>query len=250
MTDTEKNAFRKFLSRLSWKFVLLEWTSVLLLVILGIAWLQLPDSHLWQFVLSILLAVVLVAAALSFLAESFRRLRKPESSSPLWLRAIWILLFVAIWWLLHKPFDIGRAHEALFAGYWNSKLSPHMRVLFSFPRLVNLQEYFYSFLGWLIDVLLLPLAIEAGGVRLRADMGKNVLRVYRQWMYWVAAFIAMAAGMKITGWLVNWMPGKGVAAETMSVLSRLSIAYTIDILFWCFVLALVTEYLSASDAQR
>ncbi len=244
MIEAGKKAFRNIFSRLSLKFVLMQWIGFLVLALMTVVWLQLPDSHVWQFALSILLALVLSSAALAFLAVSFRWLRKPVSASPLWLRGIWILLFVAVWWLLQKPIDLGRAHEDLYAGYWNSKLSHHWRIFFSYPRLMSWQEHFYDLVVWLVNALLLPWTIEAGAVSLRASTWKNVSHVYRRWFYWLATFIVMLVGVKITSLLVNWTPGKGLAGEIISLLLRLSVAYTIDVLLWCFVIALVVEYLS------
>ncbi len=50
------------------------------------------------------------------------------------------------------------------------------------------------------------------------------------------------AGSYITSLLVGWTPGHGTTTEVLSVLLRLGFAYTLDILLWCFVLALVAVY--------
>lgn len=251
MASTEKNAFRRALSSLKLKFVSWLWGGILVLGLLSVAWLQMPDSHAWQLVLSIFFGLALAFAFLSLLAQSFRWLRKPESASALWVRAVWILLFVGLWFLLQKPIGIGREHEGLYAGFWNSKLSPHMRILFNYSRLVNLQEYFYNLLSWLLSALLLPWMFEGGAVGLYKGIQRRVLHVYLRWQYWLTALVAIYGASKISGWLLDWLPGKSVAGQIVSVLARLGLAYSISILVWCFVLAMVSNYLidSASPAQ-
>lgn len=247
MTSIRTNAFRRALSSASPKFVLLQWICFLILALLSMAWLQMPDSHVWQFALSVVIALALAFAFLALLAESFRWLRKPESTSRLWLRAVWIALFIGLWFLLQKPIGIGREHEGLYAGFWNSKLSPHMRILFSYTRLIALQEYFYDLLAWLVSAILLPLAIEAGAVGIYKGFQKRVLRVYLRWQYWLTMLIAAFAAFKISGFLLGWLPGKGVTGEVISVLVRLGVAYTVCILLWCFVQSLVSNYLADSS---
>ena len=49
----------------------------------------------------------------------------------------------------------------------------------------------------------------------------------------------------ITWALADWTPDAGLIGQTVSILGRLGIAYSVDILLWCFVLALIAYYLRA-----
>jgi hypothetical protein len=41
----------------------------------------------------------------------------------------------------------------------------------------------------------------------------------------------------VTGLLVDWTPGRSTKAQIVSVLSRLLVAYTLDIVLLCWVIA-------------
>ncbi len=50
-------------------------------------------------------------------------------------------------------------------------------------------------------------------------------------------------GSALTWALADWTPAAGLAGQTLSIVARLGIAYTVDILLWCFLLGLVAYYL-------
>ncbi|MDX6456483.1 MAG: hypothetical protein QOE55_180, partial [Acidobacteriaceae bacterium] len=50
-------------------------------------------------------------------------------------------------------------------------------------------------------------------------------------------------GSAITWALADWTPDAGLVGQTFSVIARLGVAYTLDILLWCFLLALAAYYL-------
>ena len=85
------------------------------------------------------------------------------------------------------------------------------------------------------------MAAVATGKNARTFRGLSY--VYQRWQYWAAVFLCGFAGTRLTAALVSWTPGKGLVGETLSVVTRLAIAYTADILLWCFVLALTAVYL-------
>jgi len=66
---------------------------------------------------------------------------------------------------------------------------------------------------------------------------------YKHWFYWLAVLVCGLGGSAITWALADWTPDAGLVGQTFSVVARLGIAYTVDILLWCFVLALAAYYL-------
>ena len=94
----------------------------------------------------------------------------------------------------------------------------------------------------------MPWVIELGGLGLYTGLRKNVFRVYRRGPYWLVTLLVTFVAFKINELLVNWVPGKGVLGEIISVLVRLGLAYTISILLWCFVLAFVCSCLAEDRA--
>jgi hypothetical protein len=135
----------------------------------------------------------------------------------------------------------GQNHETLFAGYWNSKFSAGQRNFFTFQRLVQWQDYFYDLLQWLLVALLLPVAFVRASKGLRGGW-PPIRRIYGHLTYWFFVVIFGLAGSDITSSLAGWTPGHGTTVEIISVLLRLGLAYTLDILLWCFVLALMAVY--------
>lgn len=234
---TLQAAFRKFRARI----VLLQWSGNLVLILLAFGWLQIADSHTWQFLFSLLTAVVLILTFLSLHAHTFRKLLETSSAASRWLRLLVLFAVIILGYFLLQLIGVGRSHEALFAGYWNSKFSAGQRSVFTFQRLVQWQDYFYDLLQWLFVAFLLPVAFVGAGIGLRGGW-PSIRRIYGYPTYWLLVVIFGLAGSYFTSSLAGWTPGHGTAVEIISVLLRIGFAYTLDILLWCFVLALMAIY--------
>jgi hypothetical protein len=234
---TLQAAFRK----LSTSVVLLQWCGNLVLILLAFAWLQIPDSHAWQFLFTLLTAAALILAFLGLHARTIRKLLVASPTASRWLRLLVLLAVIILGYFLLQLIGVGRSHETLFAGYWNSKFSAGQRSYFTFQRLVQWQDYFYDLLQWLLAALLLPVAFVGAGSGLRGGW-PSIRRIYGHLTFWVLVVIFGLTGSYITSLLAGWTPGHGTAAEIVSVLLRLGLAYTLDIILWCFVLALMAIY--------
>jgi hypothetical protein len=234
-------------AKLSTGVILLQWLGNLALILLALAWLQIPDSHTWQFVFSVLSAAALVLAWLSLYARTFQKLRNMPPMAPWWVRLLVLAGVVVLGYFVLQLIGIGRSHEALYAGYWNSQFSAHQRAFFTFERLVAWQDHFYDLMQWLLAALLLPIAFVGAIARLRG-IGAPICRIYRRGLYWLVVLISGFVGSWITSLLAQWTPGHGTTIEILSVLLRLGAAYTLDILLWCFVLALMAVY--AADQPK
>ncbi len=230
---TLKVAWGKMTARL----LAMLWVGNAAAILLALAWLQIPDSHVWQVAISALCGLLWVAGVLWLYADIFQRL-SAEPWPSMVRRIVVIVLVVVIAWLLLDAIGAGRAKEGLFAGYWNSKFSAHSRVFFTYPRLVAWQEAFYNVLQWALGTLLLAIAFAAAEWRRVTGICRNV------W-YWVVAAIATWAGLYLTGLLADWTPGHSTRMQIASVLLRLAVAYTINILLLCWVLAVA----SAADER-
>jgi hypothetical protein len=228
------------------KVVVLQWVGNLALMLLAALWLQIPDSHVWQFVLSILSGLVIVLAVLWLYTRTVSNLRRPVM--PALRRMLLLVLFVALWFLVLHSIGMLREKEPLLAGFWNSKLPPNLRYFFNYARLIAWQEYLYNLVQWIVAGFLLPLALESSTRGLSSTSLKRSVGVYRHWLYWLVVIIAGFAGTALAKGLAGWTPGKGIAVETVSLLARLGVVYTADILLWCFVLALTSIYLEAAEA--
>jgi hypothetical protein len=237
-------------SRLKGRIFPVQWVGNLLLMLLAAAWLQIPDSHGWQFVLSMLSGVLLVVAFLWLYIATFRHLRPSAVAPPRWLSCLLLGLFVGLWWLLVQPIAAGRAHESLVAGYLNSQSPTWVRYHLGYSKLVAWQERIYDCIHWLLAGLLLPIAMETCAGGLGPGWLRRAVRVYRHWLYWLAVLVCGLGGSAITWALADWTPAAGLAGQTLSVMLRLGAAYTVDIVLWCFVLGLTAHYLEPASSAR
>ena len=231
------SAWREALRMLRLPLVASVWVGTLVLAILGTLWLQIPDSHVWQFSFSLLSAFGLLVLFFWFCRWILKKVLKPtEEGERWWLRWALLVMVIIVWWLLQTPIDRLVEHSELYAGYWTSRLPHGMRGLRTFTHLVLLQHWIYSSLRLIVMGLLLPVAIVAGAGRLRDGAG-GVFRVWSRWWYWIAALVCGWAAFALSGKLMDWTPGHGPASEVLSLLVRLGFAFTLDVLLACFVLA-------------
>lgn len=242
-------AFRGALAKVKGRFFLSQWVGNFLLMLLAAAWLQIPDSHTWQFLFSMLSGVLLVVGFLWLYTATFRHLRPCAARPPWWQSCLLLLVFVVLWWLLLQPIATGRAHESVFAGYWNSQSPPWLRYHLGYSRLVAWQERIYDCAQWIWAGLLLPLAVQTGACGLPAGWLRRVARVYRHWLYWVCVLVSGVGAAELTWALAEWTPATDLMGQTLSIVARLGTAYTVNILLWCFILALTAHYLEDSDSE-
>ena len=152
-------SIRQALSKLKGRLFWLQWVGNFLLMLLAAGWLQIPDSHSWQFVFSILSGVCLVVGFLWLYIATFRHLLPCAPRPPWWLSCLLLAVFIALWWLLLQPIAALRAHEALYAGYWNSQSPAWLRYHLGYSSLVAWQEHIYDGIQCILAGLLLPLAM-------------------------------------------------------------------------------------------
>jgi hypothetical protein len=242
------NALAGALHKVKPRLVALQWIGNLIAILLGFAWLQIPDSHSWQFALSMISGLFIVLAFLWLHAATFRRMCAVTAPVPLPVQVLVLAIFVTLWMALSRPITAGRDVEALLAGYANSKLSPHLRSFFSFARLVQWQDHLYDVAQFVFAGFLLPPAMEIVASRVRSVSFKRAVRVYRHWTYWVVVLICGFGATQLTASLFGWTPGKGILGESFSVVARLGFAYSFDVLLWCLVLGLTAFYLDENRA--
>jgi hypothetical protein len=240
---------RAAFSRLTGRLFFGQWVGNFVLMLLAAGWLQIPDSHSWQFVFSMLSGLLLIAAFLWLYAATFRYLSACAARPAWWLSCVLLAIFVGLWWLLLQPVAVARAHEALFAGYWNSQSPPWLRYHFGYSQFVAWQEHIYDCAELVWAGLLLPLAIETCACGLGKGWFGRGARVYRYWLYWLCVLVCGLAAPAVTWALAGWTPVAGLVGQTVSIVGRLGVAYTVDMLLWCFVLALVAYYLSTPSDE-
>ena len=226
------------LSKFRLPLLIMQWTGNLLLLLFAFLWLQIPDSHTWQFAFSALSAFVLALAFCGLQVFTFARLRATMASSALWIRLISFAALFLIWLFVARWIASAGDHLWLYAADWNSKLSPAHRVTWSPARL-------QAFLHWCLIVaqlilagILIPAAIELGAAGFRRSTFAVITHPWRRPLFWLVVILAGVGGVLLTSALVSWTPGHSVATQTFSVLARLLIAWTADIFLWMVVLTI------------
>ena len=247
-TGNTLNALSGTLVHVRPRLVSLQWAGNLCAMLLAFAWLQIPDSHTWQFLLSMLFGALIVVGFLWLHAVTFRGVRRTRSAVALPVQVLVLAVCLTLWGVLSRSIGAGRDAEALFAGYANSQLSPHLRSFFTFARLVHWQDHLYDGAQLLFAALFLPIAMEAVSFGVHIITFKRAARVYLRWSYWIVAVVSGIAAMQVTAALVGWTPGKGIVLESLSVLARVGAAYTFDIVLWCLVVALTAFYLEEATS--
>jgi hypothetical protein len=243
------SAWREAFRAMRMQLVVAVWVGTLVLVMLGVFWLQIPDSHVWEFALSILFACGLLALFFWCCSWVFKRMLKPaEKERWWWLQWILLAAVIVVWLLLQMPIDRLLEHRALYAGYWTSRLPRGLRGLRTFEHLVVLQNWMYFSLRLIVTGLLLPVAIVAGASRLHGSAGR-IFGLWLQWWYWVAALVCGWIAFAVSGKLMGWTPGHGLMAEMLSLLVRLGFVFTLDVLLACFVLAVIAVGLRRSEVE-
>ena len=130
-------------------------------MLLAAAWLQIPDSHTWQFVFSMLSGVLLVVGFCWLYTATFHHLRpcaEPASAMAELVDAV----------VVHGTVVAAAAGRLLSAGRTKGSMPGigiHNRrhgcgIHLGYSSLVAWQERIYDCLQWLWAGLLLPLAIE------------------------------------------------------------------------------------------
>ncbi len=243
-------AFRGAVARFTGPLIVAQLLANFLLLLLAAGWLQIPDSHTWQFLFSMLSGVLLVIGFLWLYTSTFRHLLPCVARPPHWLSWILLAAFVTLWWLLLQPIDTLRAHEALYAGYWNSQSPPWLRAHLGYSALVAWQERIYDCLQWLVGGLLLPLAMATCACGLKGGWLGRAARVYRHVLYWFCVLVAGLGASGVTWALAGWTPSAGLVGQTLSIVARLGTAYVLDIMLWCFILGLVAHYLDVLPSAK
>lgn len=250
MTASRPALVSRAFSRLSFRVLALQWGDNLFVILLAALWLQIPDSHAWQFAFSMAAAAALAIGFCWIQVATFARLRPAAQPANVWLRILAFALVAVLWYLLAQWISSGSDAIPDYAYLWNSKLSPGMRIAFSPARLSAGLNILLDVLLWVLTALLLPIAITLGTQGLRRPSWRDARRPYRRILYWVAVFVFCILSTQFTGALVSWKPGAGVSGEVISVVARLAIAWTTDILLWCLLLVFTAAWMEPESAPQ
>jgi hypothetical protein len=232
-----KNLFHRLSHARLW--VALQFGLTLLLIFIGIAWTRLPDKHLWQVALSLLIPLLLIVCVLELQAGTMRKLADDDSRRVklIWgamTLLAWIAIGAAAWWLLDWCDD----QIPEWAGYLNSKSSAHMRAtLFTYAHITRWLTILEWIFRWIIlPAKLIPFAAASAQWGWRLPF-RSLMRMLWNWRWWLGVVLASLIGVYLPGRFFNPLPSGTVSAQVWHVTLKLAAAYILAIGSWVLLLA-------------
>ncbi|HZQ43215.1 MAG TPA: hypothetical protein VFA99_08175 [Acidobacteriaceae bacterium] len=245
MTAVRRAVWRDAACLLHLAWVLQQMALAVIVFVLSIVWLRLPDSNVLWVAVSLLLGLLILCVALGGETALLLRLARRTLTRARLLRgALLLLLAVLLWYIVGNAIDHLQAHDALRAGYYNSRFSASRRQLFTYEHLMTWLGWLWTAIRWIVLSLLGALFIAPVTA---AQIRSAIARTAGSPTYWIATALLCFGGSAITAALVNWMPGHGLRVEMVSVALRLLCAFFIDGVLVCFVFAVIAECTRRSD---
>jgi hypothetical protein len=209
--------------------------------LVGLAWTRLPEKHVWEVVLSLLLPLVLAVCVLELQAGTMRKLADDDDRR---VKLVWGAVTLVVWVAVGAAFwvflDWCDDRIPLWAGYLNSKASTGGRATwFTY-------EHIYSGLGyveWVLRWIVLPAKLIPYGMA-SAQWGwripwTRVLRMLWNWRWWLAVVAAAFVVVRLPGRFFVAEPSGTVSAQVWHVGLKLAATYVLAIGCWVLLLAWV-----------
>jgi hypothetical protein len=228
--------------RLHWAWVAAQFGLTLLLILLGLAWTRLPDKHLWQVALTLLIPVLLAISALELQAGTVRAFAEVDGKRvKLVGGAVTLLLWIAVGAAAWAFLDWCDDRIPLWAGYLNSKASAHARAtLFTYEHIGHWLTSAEWILRWVVvPGKLIPYGAASAQWGLRIPW-RRVFRLLCNWRWWLGVALASLVGVDLPGQLFNGTPKGTVSAQILTVSLKLAAAYLLAVSSWVVLLAWCT----------
>jgi len=238
MSNT-KSLFQRLAHARLW--VVLQFVVTPALILAGIGWTRLPDKHLWQVVLDLLVPLILIICALELQAATVRALsdRDARRVKLIWgavTLLVWVAIGAAFWALLDWCDD----QIPLWAGYLNSKASAHARAaVFTYAHIVR----WLTFAEWVLRWIVLPgKLVVLGAASAQWGWRLPVRRIYRilfTGRWWLGVILAAFVGVWLPSRLFIALPHGTVSAQVWAVILKLAATYVLAVGTWVLLLAWV-----------
>jgi hypothetical protein len=219
-------------------WIVLQFVLTLVLILAGLAWTRLPDKHVWQVALILLVPVLLAISALELQTGTVRKLADDDGQrvklvwGAVWLLA-WIAIGAAVWCLL----DWCDNQIPLWSGYFNSKFGSRARArTFTYDHI----QHWLTALEWVLRWVVLPAKLIPFGAA-SAQWGwrlpwRRILRFLFNCRWWLGVVFASLMGVWLPGLLFEKPPAGTVTAQAWSVGLKLFAAYLLAMGCWVLLL--------------
>jgi hypothetical protein len=232
-----RNMFHRL--RLNWKWIAAQFLLTLLLILIALAWTRLPDKHIWQVAMTLLIPLLLAISALELQAGTVRAFADDDGHR---VKLIWgavtLLVWIAIGFASWALLDWCDDQIPLWSGYLNSKMTPHARATtFSYEHLQRYMTIAEWVLRWIVvPAKLIPFAAASTQSGWRLPW-RRLLRFLWSWRWWLGVVLASLIGVWLPSSFFDKAPAGSVSAQVWTVSLKLAGAYVLVVGVWVLLLA-------------
>ena len=202
------------------------------LIILSLAWLQIPDARTWQVGFSLLLALLLVLGFLWLQTNTLRAFAEERSARVAAGMAVFAVLMVVAYLLLLAVGLLAHKADAL-SFYWNSVLPRTWRYWITQRRILDgLEAVVTALRFWVVPGLLLPLAVAGAAYRSLKKGWCAARYTLLRGRYWLLLGLDFVIAYVAVLNLMEWQPGVTPHAQVTSLVLRTLLAYLICVTAW------------------
>lgn len=222
----------------AWIWVATQFVLTLVLLLIGLAWTRIPDKHVWQVALTLIVPLLLAISFLELEAGTMRALADDDGKR---VKLVWgamtLLVWVALFWACWALLDWCDDRIPQWAGYLNSRASAGSRAtLFTFE---HIQKWFTQaewLLRWIIvPGKIIPYAIASAQWSWRVPF-RMIIRLLLGWRWWLAVILAAIACVVIPGHFFAGPPHGTVSHQVWAVILKLAGSYVLAVGSWVLLL--------------
>jgi len=222
----------------AWRWVTAQVVLTMLLLLFFVAWTRLPDRHVWQVMLDLVVPLLLVVSMLELQAGTVRAFADDDGKRVklVWgavTLLVWIAIAAAVWALLDWFDD----QIPLLAGYLNSKSGAQTRAsLFTYEHIQRWLTAIEWIARWVIvPAKLIPYAAASAQWGWRLPW-RRVLKFLWNWYWWLGIVLASLAGVWLPSQFFKGTPRGTLAEQIWALAGKLTGAYILAVVSWVLLL--------------
>ena len=225
--------------RQSWRWVAAQFVVTLLLILAGLAWTRLPERHVWQVLLSLLVPLLLAISVLETQAGTARSLAGDDAKR---VKLVWgamtLLVWIAVVWVAWALLDWCDDRFYQWAGYLNSKASATARAkLFTYEHIYLWMTYVEWVFRWIVvPAKVIPYAMASAQWGFRLPW-RRVIRLLWNWRWWLGVTVAALVAVALPARFFAPDPYGSVSAQIWHVSLKLAANYLLAVGSWVLLLA-------------
>ena len=223
----------------AWVWVAAQFVLTLVLLLVGLAWTRIPDKHVWQVALTLIVPVLLAISFLELEAGTMRALADDDGRR---VKLVWgamtLLVWVALFWACWAVLDWCDDRIPVWAGYLNSRASAGSRAtVFTFEHVQKWLTQAEWLLRWIVvPGKIIPYATASAQWGWRLPFRK-IIRLLLSWRWWPAVILAALVGVVLPGHFFAGAPHGTVSHQVWAVILKLAGSYVLAVGCWVVLLA-------------